>query len=101
MTQTACDIQSSWLVNRALAGRSHIPVNNCKSTPAGLRSWSANEQPGVTAMMLKKLFLGTTALMAAGLLGAGAKAADPIRLTLGGFYGAALGGEIGGADNKG
>src|SRR5262249_18503091 len=52
-------------------------------------------------MTLKKLFLGTTALLAAGLVGAGAKAADPIKLTLGGFFGAAGGGEIGGADNKG
>jgi outer membrane protein OmpU len=52
-------------------------------------------------MTLKKLFLGTTALLAAGLVGAGARAADPIKLTLGGFYGAALGGEIGGADKQG
>ena len=41
-------------------------------------------------MTLKKLFLGTTAVLAAGLVGAGARAASPITLTLGGFYGAAL-----------
>jgi len=52
-------------------------------------------------MTMKKLFLGTTALVAAGLIAVRADAADPIRLTLGGFYATAMGVEIGGATKPG
>jgi len=45
--------------------------------------------------------MGTTALVAAGLVVGQAQAADPIKLTLGGFYGTAAGVEIGGNDASG
>ena len=50
---------------------------------------------------MKHVLMGTTALVAAGLVVGQAQAADPIKLTLGGFYGTAAGVEIGGADNNG
>lgn len=50
---------------------------------------------------MKKVLLGTTALVAAGFAAGQAQAADPIKLTLGGFYGAAAGVEIGGNDSSG
>jgi predicted porin len=50
---------------------------------------------------MKKVLLGTTALVAAGFAVGQAQAADPIKLTLGGFYGAAAGVEIGGQDGPG
>jgi len=50
---------------------------------------------------MKKVLLGTTALVAAGFAAGQAQAADPIKLTLGGFYGAAAGVEIGGNDSNG
>jgi len=50
---------------------------------------------------MKKVLLGTTALVAAGFVVGQAQAADPIKLTLGGFYGAAAGVEIGGNDSDG
>jgi outer membrane protein OmpU len=45
---------------------------------------------------MKHVLLGTTALVAAGFVVGQAQAADPIKLSLGGFYGAAAGAEIGG-----
>ena len=50
---------------------------------------------------MKHVLLGTTALVAAGFVVGQAQAADPIKLTLGGFYGAAAGAEIGGNDSRG
>ena len=47
---------------------------------------------------MRHYLLGSTALVAAALAAGQAQAADPIKLTLGGFYGAAAGVEIGGAD---
>ena len=52
-------------------------------------------------MKMKKWFLGTTTLVAAGLMAGGAGAADAIKLTLGGFYGTAMGVEIGGETKPG
>ena len=40
---------------------------------------------------MKRLLIGTTALVAAGALASGAQAADPISVSIGGFYNAALG----------
>ena len=45
--------------------------------------------------------LCTSALISAGFVASQAQAADPIKLTLGGFYGTAAGLEIGGNDNNG
>jgi outer membrane protein OmpU len=50
---------------------------------------------------MKHVLLGTTALVAAGFVVGQAQAADPIKLQLGGFYGAAAGGEVGGNKNSG
>jgi len=50
---------------------------------------------------MKHVLMGTTALVAAGLVVGQAQAADPIKLTLGGFYGTAAGLEIGGNDANG
>ena len=50
---------------------------------------------------MKHVLLGTTALVAAGFVVGQAQAADPIKLTLGGFYGAAAGAEIGGNNANG
>ena len=50
---------------------------------------------------MKHVLLGTTALVAAGFVVGQAQAADPIKLTLGGFYGAAAGAEIGGNNSDG
>jgi hypothetical protein len=50
---------------------------------------------------MRQVFLVTTALVAAGLLVQQARGADPIRLTLGGFYAAATGVEIGGEHGTG
>src|SRR5436189_4516585 len=50
---------------------------------------------------MKHVLLGTTALVAAGFVVGQAQAADPIKLQLGGFYGAAAGAEIGGNDAHG
>jgi len=44
--------------------------------------------------------LCTSALISAGFVASQAQAADPIKLTLGGFYGAAAGAEIGGNDSR-
>ncbi|MSP51471.1 MAG: porin [Alphaproteobacteria bacterium] len=41
--------------------------------------------------MMKKLLYGTTALVAAGLLSSGAYAADPIKLSVGGYFATAIG----------
>lgn len=41
---------------------------------------------------MKKIILGTTALFAAGLIAAPAQAADPLKLDIGGYYRAAIGG---------
>src|SRR5438067_13007012 len=48
---------------------------------------------------MKHVLLGTTALVAAGLVVGQAQAADPIKLTLGGFYGAAAGFTVVGSGN--
>jgi outer membrane protein OmpU len=45
--------------------------------------------------------LCTSALISAGFVASQAQAADPIKLTLGGFYGTAAGLEVGGNDNNG
>src|SRR5262249_18097117 len=45
---------------------------------------------------MKHVLLGTTALVAAGFVVGQAQAAEPIKLTLGGFYGQAAGVEVGG-----
>src|SRR2546430_16206310 len=45
--------------------------------------------------------LCTSALISAGVVASQAQAADPIKLTLGGFYGAAAGAEIGGNNANG
>src|SRR5262249_10469572 len=50
---------------------------------------------------MKHVLLGTTALVAAGFVVGQAQAADPIKLTLRGFYGAAAGVEVGGNDARG
>jgi len=50
---------------------------------------------------MKHVLMGTTALVAAGLVVGQAQAADPIKLTLGGFYGTAAGFEIGGNEANG
>jgi len=50
---------------------------------------------------MKHVLMGTTALVAAGLVVGQAQAADPIKLTLGGFYGTAAGLEIGGNEASG
>ena len=50
---------------------------------------------------MKHVLMGTTALVAAGLVVGHAQAADPIKLTLGGFYGTAAGAEIGGNNADG
>jgi hypothetical protein len=52
-------------------------------------------------MTMKRILLGSSALVAAGLLAGAAHAADPIKLTLGGFYGSAAGVEIGGNNSDG
>jgi predicted porin len=52
-------------------------------------------------MTIKRILLGTSALVAAAVAGSGAQAADPIKLKLGGFYGSAAGVEIGGNDSPG
>jgi hypothetical protein len=52
-------------------------------------------------MTIKRILLGSSALVAAAVAAAAAQAADPIKLTLGGFYGSAAGVEIGGNDSDG
>jgi outer membrane protein OmpU len=49
----------------------------------------------------RRALLTTTTLIAAALACGEARAADPIRLTLGGFFQTAAGAEIGGADKPG
>lgn len=48
---------------------------------------------------MKQILLGTTALMAAGLLVGEASAADPVKLGIGGYYLGAAGGSISGDDD--
>jgi outer membrane protein OmpU len=50
-------------------------------------------------MQMKRILLGTSALVAAGLLVAPAHAAEKIKLGLGGFYNAAMGANFGGDDD--
>ena len=51
--------------------------------------------------MTKRALLATTTLIATAMVAARAQAAEPIRLTLGGYYETAAGVEVGGADGPG
>jgi outer membrane protein OmpU len=52
-------------------------------------------------MTIKRILLGSSALVTAAAAAASAQATDPIKLTLGGFYGSAAGVEIGGNTSDG
>ena len=50
---------------------------------------------------MRKMLFATTALVAVGFVSGSAPAAEPIKLSLGGFYATAAGVEVGGNDSKG
>ena len=63
------------------------------SMPCPERSMGCDRHQGRVSMRYG--LLCTSALISAGFVASQAQAADPIKLTLGGFYGAAAGAEIG------